>query len=75
VHLITKIKVLKCELGVIDGVIAISRVSVLRSSVFGGLMFSTQFLDMSRTFLGFCKGNLTDSRRELHLSLAKGNPK
>jgi hypothetical protein len=24
---------------------------------------------------GHCKGNLTDSRRELHLSLAKGNPK
>jgi hypothetical protein len=22
-----------------------------------------------------CKGNLTDLRRELHLSLAKGNPK
>jgi hypothetical protein len=22
-----------------------------------------------------CKGNLTDSRRKLHLSLAKGNPK
>jgi hypothetical protein len=24
---------------------------------------------------GKCKGNLTDLRRELHLSLAKGNPK
>jgi hypothetical protein len=24
---------------------------------------------------GDCKGNLTDLRRELHLSLAKGNPK
>jgi hypothetical protein len=24
---------------------------------------------------GFCKGNLTDLRRILHLSLAKGNPK
>jgi hypothetical protein len=24
---------------------------------------------------GRCKGNLTDLRRELHLSLAKGNPK
>jgi hypothetical protein len=24
---------------------------------------------------GACKGNLTDLRRELHLSLAKGNPK
>jgi hypothetical protein len=23
----------------------------------------------------YCKGNLTDLRRELHLSLAKGNPK
>jgi hypothetical protein len=23
----------------------------------------------------FCKGNLTNLRRELHLSLAKGNPK
>jgi hypothetical protein len=25
--------------------------------------------------LAACKGNLTDLRRELHLSLAKGNPK
>jgi hypothetical protein len=25
--------------------------------------------------LTFCKGNLTDLRRILHLSLAKGNPK
>jgi hypothetical protein len=25
--------------------------------------------------LGTCKGNLTDLRRILHLSLAKGNPK
>jgi hypothetical protein len=25
--------------------------------------------------LGVCKGNLTDLRRGLHLSLAKGNPK
>jgi hypothetical protein len=24
---------------------------------------------------GLCKGNLTNLRRELHLSLAKGNPK
>jgi hypothetical protein len=24
---------------------------------------------------GICKGNLTNLRRELHLSLAKGNPK
>jgi hypothetical protein len=24
---------------------------------------------------GQCKGNLTDLRRELHLSIAKGNPK
>jgi hypothetical protein len=24
---------------------------------------------------GNCKGNLTNLRRELHLSLAKGNPK
>jgi hypothetical protein len=24
---------------------------------------------------GSCKGNLTNLRRELHLSLAKGNPK
>jgi hypothetical protein len=24
---------------------------------------------------GTCKGNLTDLRRKLHLSLAKGNPK
>jgi hypothetical protein len=24
---------------------------------------------------GWCKGNLTNLRRELHLSLAKGNPK
>jgi hypothetical protein len=24
---------------------------------------------------GMCKGNLTNLRRELHLSLAKGNPK
>jgi hypothetical protein len=25
--------------------------------------------------IGYCKGNLTDLRRILHLSLAKGNPK
>jgi hypothetical protein len=25
--------------------------------------------------VGFYKGNLTDLRRKLHLSLAKGNPK
>jgi hypothetical protein len=30
---------------------------------------------MSLVLLGSCKGNLTDLRRELHLSLAKGNPK
>jgi hypothetical protein len=30
-------------------------------------------LNMSMTTL--CKGNLTDLRRILHLSLAKGNPK
>jgi hypothetical protein len=28
-----------------------------------------------KSVLPFCKGNLTDLRRELHLSLAKGNPK
>jgi hypothetical protein len=25
--------------------------------------------------MGWCKGNLTNLRRRLHLSLAKGNPK
>jgi hypothetical protein len=28
-----------------------------------------------KDFAGICKGNLTDLRRILHLSLAKGNPK
>jgi hypothetical protein len=28
-----------------------------------------------KKFESNCKGNLTDLRRELHLSLAKGNPK
>jgi hypothetical protein len=32
-------------------------------------------LDITVQQDGFCKGNLTNLRRELHLSLAKGNPK
>jgi hypothetical protein len=35
------------------------------------------FLDEIQEWLAVahCKGNLTNLRRELHLSLAKGNPK
>jgi hypothetical protein len=38
-----------------------------------GLLSYTNQCPEGRVF--YCKGNLTDLRRELHLSLAKGNPK
>jgi hypothetical protein len=37
------------------------------------LISYTNQCPLERVF--YCKGNLTDLRRELHLSLAKGNPK
>jgi hypothetical protein len=38
-----------------------------------GLLSYTNQCPIEREF--YCKGNLTDLRRILHLSLAKGNPK
>jgi hypothetical protein len=39
------------------------------------LMLCRSTRDRRCTLRGWCKGNLTDLRRILHLSLAKGNPK
>jgi hypothetical protein len=39
---------------------------ITRSSLLGEILLGR---------VRFCKGNLTDLRRILHLSLAKGNPK
>jgi hypothetical protein len=36
---------------------------------------STDVAGLAASVAGLCKGNLTNLRRELHLSLAKGNPK
>jgi hypothetical protein len=36
---------------------------------------SQELRKVSLTHVAYCKGNLTDLRRILHLSLAKGNPK
>jgi hypothetical protein len=40
-----------------------------------GFRMRTSIDDEDKSGSSVCKGNLTDLRRILHLSLAKGNPK